>query len=130
MIQPEPFSSNDLIPLDEAERAYFEELVPADHFLRRLLQAVDFESFRPLLSAGYSQREGRPPLDPVVVFKLEVLARQYRLSDREVMSAVRFHIAYRLFLGLSLKSPLPHHTTMTYFRQRLGSQRLQEIFDA
>jgi IS5 family transposase len=63
------------------------------------------------------------------VFKLEVLARQYRLSDREVMSAVRFHIAYRLFLGLSLKSPLPHHTTMTYFRQRLGSQRLQEIFD-
>ncbi len=45
------------------------------------------------------------------------------------MMATRFNIAYRLFLGLSLKSPLPHHTTMTYFRQRLGEERLQEVFD-
>ena len=64
-----------------------------------------------------------------MVFKLEVLARQYKFSDREVMMATRFNIAYRLFLGLSLKSPLPHHTTMTYFRQRLGEERLQEVFD-
>jgi hypothetical protein len=31
---------------------------------------------------------------------------------------------------LSLKSPLPHHTLLTYFRQRLGPQRMQRIFDA
>jgi IS5 family transposase len=42
----------------------------------------------------------------------------------------RFNIAYRLFLGLSLKSPLPHHTSLTYFRQRLGAERLQQVFDA
>src|SRR5438105_9441400 len=115
MLRSESFSVDALTPLGDAERADFEELVPPDHFLRRLLQAVDFESFRPLLSSGYSREQGRPPLDPVVVFKLEVLARQHKLSDREVMMAVRFNIAYRLFLGLSLKSPLPHHTTMTYF---------------
>jgi transposase len=128
MLHPEPFSADALIPLSAPERVAFEELVPPEHFLRRLLQAVDFESFRPLLSSGYSQEQGRPALDPLVVFKLEVLARQYKLSDREVMMAVRFNIAYRLFLGLSLKSPLPHHTTMTYFRQRLGAERLQEVF--
>jgi transposase len=129
MLQRGPFSSDALVPLTASERTDFEQLVPPEHFLRRLLQAVDFESFRPLLSSGYSQEQGRPPLDPVVLLKLEVLGHQYRLSDREVMTAARFNIAHRLFLGLSLKSPLPHHTTMTYFRQRLGSQRLQEIFD-
>jgi transposase len=130
MVHAGSYTSNALLPLSHAERTYFEQLVPPEHFLRRLLQAVDFESFRPLLLSGYSQEQGRPPLDPVVVLKLEALARHYKLSDREVMMAVRFNIAFRLFLGLSLKSPLPHDTTMTYFRQRLGSQRLQEIFDA
>jgi len=32
-------------------------------------------------------------------------------------------------LGISLKSPLPHHSLLTYFRQRLGPQRLQQVFD-
>jgi IS5 family transposase len=73
---------------------------------------------------------GRRALDPVIVLKLEILARQYRLSDREVISNARFNVAYRLFLGLSLESPLPHHTSMTYFRQRLGPERLQPVFDA
>src|SRR6266705_2674596 len=91
VLHPEPFSSDALIPLSAAQRAEFEDLVPPEHFLRRLLQAVDFESFRPMLSSGYSREQGRPPLDPLVVFKLEVLARQYKLSDREVMMAVRFN---------------------------------------
>jgi transposase len=118
-----------LIPLSDSERALYEQIVPEDHFLRRLQQAVDFESFRPVLNSAYSPDQGRPPLDPVIVLKLEVLARQYKLSDREVIAGARFNIAYRLFLGLSLMSPLPHHTLLTYFRQRLTAQRLQQIFD-
>ena len=106
----------------------FLEVIPEDHFLRRLLQAIDFEAFRPLLEAAYTGF-GRPPLDSVFLLKLELLARQYRLSDREVIAAARFNITYRLFLGISLKSPLPHHTLLTYFRQRLGPERLQPVFD-
>jgi transposase len=129
MLHPEPFCADaKLIPLSVAERAYFERLVPEEHFLRRLLQAIDFERFRPTLSSGYSPDQGCPALDPVVMFKLEVLARQYKYSDRDVIMAARFNIAYRLFLGLSLTSPLPHHTSLTYFRQRVR-ERLQELFD-
>jgi transposase len=122
-------SDKALIPLSASERAEFEQLVPPDHFLRRLLQAVEFESFRPMLASGYSPDQGRPSYDPVALLKIAVLAHQYKYSDRQVMAAIQFNIAYRLFLGLSLKSPLPHDTTMTYFRARLGAERLQEIFD-
>lgn len=120
-------TSSELIPLTSAERQLYEEIVPESHYLRRL-GIVDFEAFRPILEGAY-KGFGRPPLDSVFMLKLELLARQYRLSDREVIAAARFNIAYRLFLGISLKSPLPHHTLLTYFRQRLGPERLQQVFD-
>ena len=87
-----------LLPLLDPERQWFLDVVPQDHFLRRLPQAVDFESFRPLLEAAY-RGFGRPPLDCIFMLKLELLARQYRLSDREVIAAVRFNIAFRLVPG-------------------------------
>jgi transposase len=130
MLNAESLPSSALIAITDDERTRFQKIVPEDHFLRRLLQAIDFEGFRPLLSAAYCPDQGRPPLDPVILLKLEVLARQHRLSDREVIMGARFNIAYRLFLGLSLESPLPHHTSLTYFRQRLGPERMQQVFDA
>jgi IS5 family transposase len=120
-------TSSELIPLTAAERQLYEEIVPESHFLRRL-HVIDFEAFRPILETAYTGF-GRPPLDSVLMLKLELLARQYRLSDREVIAAVRFNVAFRLFLRISLKSPLPHHTLLTYFRQRLGTERLQQVFD-
>jgi IS5 family transposase len=118
-----------MIPLGPAERAVLEAVVPADDFLRRLLQVVDFEQFRPTLAACYHPTLGASEWDPVVLLKLEVLMHQYGHSDRSVMRNARVNLAYRLFLGLSLKSSLPHSTTMTYFRLRLGNERLQAIFD-
>lgn len=121
-------TATSLLPLVGPERQLLLEVVPEDYFLRRLLQVVDFEQFRPILETAYTGF-GRPPLDCLFMLKLELLGRQYRLSDREVLAAVRFNIAYRLFLDISLKSPLPHHTLLTYFRKRLGPERLQQVFD-
>jgi transposase len=129
MLNHESPPSDALILLGDSERTLYERLVPEDHFLRQLPQVVDFESFRAVLTSAYSPDDGRRPLDPVILLKLEVLARQYKYSDREVMGAARFNIAYRLFLNLSLESPLPHHTLMTYYRKRLGPTRLQQVFD-
>src|ERR1700674_3253640 len=110
-------TSDCLVPLPDAERQLYQQVVPEDHLLRRVLDTIDFEAFRPSLEPAYTGF-GRPPPDCVFMLKLELLARQYRLSDREVIAAARFNVAHRLFLGLSLKSPLPHHTLLTYFRQR------------
>ncbi len=121
-------TASSLLPLTGAERETYDEVVPEDYFWRRLLTVVDFEEFRPVLEAAYTGF-GRPPVDCLVLLKLELLARHHRYSDREVIAATRFNVAYRQFLGLSLHSPLPHHTLLTYFRQRQGPERLQQVFD-
>jgi hypothetical protein len=64
------------------------------------------------------------------LLKLEFLQYQYNLSDRQVIEQARCHMAYRYFLDLGLHSALPHPSLLTYFRQRLGPERHQQIFDA
>ena len=119
---------DELVPLTDTDRAFYLQLVPPGHFLRRLPELIDFEAFRPGLEAGYSSEHGRPAWDPVAMLKLEILARHYQLSDRDVVTQAQVNVAFRLFVGLSLRSPLPHPTSLTYFRQRVGAERLQEIF--
>ena len=116
------------VPLPEFERQLFTRMVPEDHFLRRLLRVVDFERFRPTLAAFYAPREGRPALDPVMMLKLDLLSIHYRWSDRELMRQAQVNMAHRLFLNLGSESVLPHHTSMTYFRDRVGADALEDIF--
>ena len=66
----------------------------SDHFrrisergdpLEEMAAVVDHEAFRPVLEDAlqYSDgsRGGRPPYDPVVMFKILILAAQHGLSD-------------------------------------------------
>src|SRR5437588_12157489 len=122
MLQTESF-----VPLNDFERQLFMRLVPEDHFLRQLERLVDFERFRPVLVKCYAPRPGRPPLDPVMILKLDFLSIHYRWSDRELMRQAQVNMAHRLFLNLGSGSVLPHDTTMTYFRKRVGAAALQEI---
>lgn len=46
-----------------------EDLVPAEHFLRKLDAALDLSFVREETSHLYSRHYGRPPIDPVVLVK-------------------------------------------------------------
>jgi transposase len=116
------------VPLSDFEHELFARLVPRAHFLRRLADIIDFERFRPTLAKSYSPREGRPALDPVLMLKLDLLGIHYRMSDRELMRQAQVNIAYRLFLNIGCETTLPHHTSMTYFRDRVDASTLQTIF--
>jgi transposase len=117
------------LPANERDEEVFQATVSADHYLRRVKEVIDFERLRPLLADAYCQDQGRPAIEPLLMLKLEFLEYQYNLSDREVIEHSRCNMAYRFFLGLSLHSDLPHHTSLTYFRQRLGVKRHQQVFD-
>lgn len=123
MLQSEVFT-----PLSDFERQLFTRLVPVDHFLRQLPVVIDFERFRSVLAESYCPAQGRPALDPVFMLKLDLLSIQYRYSDRELMRQVQVNMAYRLFLNIGCDTILPHHTSMTYFRDRVGAQTLRTIF--
>lgn len=116
------------VPLDDVERRIFERMTPANDPLRLLDKSVDFERFRPVLATYYAPREGRPALDPVRMLKFDYLAVHHRWSDRELMRRVQCDVSYRLFLNLGSEANMPHHTSMTYFRQRIDAEAMQEIF--
>lgn len=117
------------LPPSAMDEYIFAKLVPEGHFLRRVKTALDFERLREPLVASYSESLGRPALEPLLMLKLEFLQYQYGLSDREVMDHSRVNIAYRFFLELSLEGELPHHTSLTYFRERLGAEKHQQVFE-
>jgi len=106
----------------------FNATVPHDHYLRRVRAAIDFGRFRADLVSCYSADLGRPATEPVLLLKLEFLQYQYNLGDQSVVEQARYNMAFRYFLDLSLKSPLPHHTLLTKFRNRLGVEKHQQIF--
>jgi transposase len=114
--------------LTDQDREIFDALVPPDHYLRRVKTAVDFERFRAILLSSYSATLGRPPIEPLLLLKLEFLQFHYGFSDREVIDQSQVNMAFRFFLDLSLPSPLPDPSLLTHFRARLGPEAHQQIF--
>lgn len=66
--------------------ATMEELVPQDHFLRKLDAAVSFDFIYDLVAPLYSTR-GRPSIDPVLLVKMLLLGYLYGIdSERKLES--------------------------------------------
>ena len=50
-----------------------ESLVPEEHLLRKVDEAVDFRKLYEMVEPLYSEEDGRPSVDPVVLFKIVLL---------------------------------------------------------
>lgn len=114
--------------LSDFDRQVFEIVVPADHSLRQVAAAIDFERFRPRLAEAYSLGMGRPSIDPVRMLKILYLRHHFKLSDRQVIARAVTDMAFRWFLDWPMKYAVPHHTGGTYFRKRIGVERFAQIF--
>jgi IS5 family transposase len=93
-----------------------------DH-LEAFAAAVDFEMFRGgLVSAlGYSDgaQGGRPPFDPVMMFKILVIQAMDNLSDERAEFLINDRMSFMRFLGLSLADRVPDARTIWLFREKL-----------
>jgi transposase len=62
-----------------------EDLIPPDHFYRHLERTLDLGFVRDLVRDGYAEI-GRPSIDPVVFFKLQlILFFEGLRSERQLM---------------------------------------------
>jgi len=113
----------------EIDLVVFEKLIPAEHYLRRLKAAVDFERCRALVADCYAIGMGAPAEDPVRLLKLSLLQFHYDLSDSQVVRQAQVNVAFRFFLDLSLESALPVPSLLSQFRTRLGEERFTQIFN-
>jgi transposase len=106
-----------------------EDLVPEDHFYRRLQARLDLSFVRELVEPLYANG-GRPSVDPVVFFKLQlVMFFEDIRSERQLMGVVSDRLSLRWYLGYDLFEPLPDHSSLTRIRERYGLLVFRRFFE-
>lgn len=109
-----------------------EELVPKDHLLRKIDKAIDFGFIREKVRSLYCADNGRPAIDPVILFKMLFIGYLFGVrSERQLVRDIQVNVAYRWFLGFGLTDKVPDASTISQNRRRRFSESTiyQEIFD-
>ena len=106
--------------------------------LERLSAVIDFEVFRGDLERALSRSDrskgGRPPYDPVLMFRVMVLQTLYTLSDDQTEYQLKDRLSFMRFVGLALHDPVPDAKTIWLYREQLAragaAEKLFAQFDA
>ncbi len=116
--------------IDEPIAASLDDLVPPDHVYRHLNRTLDLAFVRDLVCGPYAGI-GRPSIDPVVVFTLQLLLFFEGLrSERQLLRGVADRLSWRWYLGYALDEPLPDHSSLSRIRERYGLAVFQRFFAA
>ncbi|WP_312279655.1 transposase [Oscillibacter sp.] len=107
---------------DVMEMVDTESLVPQDHLLRKIVAGVNWEPLYGMVESLYSEDNGRPSEDPVILVKMVLIQHLYGLSSlRRTADEVYLNNTYRWFLGYMLQEETPHFSTASY-NFGIGSQ--------
>lgn len=110
--------------------ASLEELVPVDHFSRHLERTLDLSFVRDFVQPT-SASLGRPSIDPVVFFKLQlVMFFEDLRSERLLMRLGVDRLSVRWYLGYDLDDPFPDHSSLSRIRTRSGLDLFRRFFEA
>src|SRR4029450_981607 len=97
-----------------------EDLVPADDFYRHLDRVLDLAFVRDLVRDRYAPA-GRPSIDPVVFFRLQLILFFEGLRPaRRLRRVVAARLSLRWYLASALGERLPDHSSLTRIRDRYG----------
>jgi len=104
---------------DAAELVTYEILIPKNHFLRKIEEAIDFSFIHDLCAPLYCADNGRPAIDPEILFRMLLVGYLYGIrSERRLEEEVNYNMAYKWFCKLGLTEKAPDHTTFTANRRR------------
>lgn len=116
---------------DQIEMIALEQLVPANHLVRKIEAAIDFSFIYSLVQDMYSSERGRPSIDPVVLIKMAFIQYTFGIrSMRKTIEEIETNIAYRWFLGFGFYDKVPHFSTFgkNYERRFKDTDLFEQIF--
>ena len=107
-----------------------EERVPANHLLRQIDVAIDFNKLYDIVDDLYCKDNGRPGIDPVVLLKIVLIQHIHGISSlRRTLEEVEMNMAYRWFIGYPINETVPHFSTVSYnFKHRFNAASVEEVF--
>ncbi|MER9559744.1 IS1182 family transposase [Mesorhizobium sp. M0323] len=114
------------------EMVTLDQLVPADHLLRKIDCVIDFSFIHDLTAPLYCPDNGRPPLDPTLMFKALFIGYLFGVrSERQLVREIEVNVAYRWFLRLKLTDKVFDASTLSQNRRRRydDTSVSQAIFD-
>jgi hypothetical protein len=114
--------------LDESHDLY-EQLVPKNHKLRKILELTDFGFIYDELKGNYCIDNGRHATSPIMLYKYLILKIIYKLSDSDLVERTRYDLSFKYFLGMHpMNTELIHPATLTKFRRnRLKDSNLLRL---
>ena len=107
--------------------------------LEAFSRTVDFELFpsdldKSLVYSDGRKGGGRPPFDPVLMFKILVIQTLNNLSGERTEYLINDQLSFMRFLGLGLSDRLPDAKAVWLFRDRLTEAGVSDVlfnrFDA
>lgn len=110
----------------------YDMLVPKDHLLRKIDAAIDFSFIYELCAPLYCADNGRPAIDPEILFRMLFIGYLYGIrSEIRIAQEVQCNMAYRWFCGLGITDKVPDHATISANRQRRfkGNNIAGQIFN-
>ena len=110
----------------------YDQIVPQEHFYRKLNEIIDWERFTDKLIELYKGggEYGRPPYDPALVLKMLFVSYLYDISERHTETYINENVAAKYFVGLAIDKPAPDHSTLTYFKKRLTRNGNMSVFES
>ena len=108
-----------------------DELVPEDSLFRKIDECIDFTFIYDEVKDLYCCTNGRPSIDPVVLFKLVFIeALEGLKSMRKTCEKIKVDAEYRWFLGIPFGKSTPHYSTFSqnYIRRYAGTEVFENIF--
>lgn len=91
---------------------------------------INWEIYRNELESMYSHKNGkggRPPYDPVKMFKILFLQKLYKLSDDEMEFHIIDRMSFQRFLDIGQGDPIPDAKTIWVFRERMEKEKMLKV---
>jgi transposase len=121
-----------MVDRNQLEMLCLDQLVPNDHIVRKIENAINFDFIYDYTKDYYCQDNGRPCLDTVILFKIVLINFLFGINSiRKTIEEIKVNMAYRWFLGISMTESVPNYSTFSqnYRRRYSDGKVFKKIFE-